>query len=69
MPGEEIKKVDFRISCGDQDYLRKGSILLHMALSEKKVKHQFRVKGGDHTWDFWRSDITEVLMFIGDHFW
>jgi S-formylglutathione hydrolase FrmB len=69
IPSEQIKKVDYRISCGDQDYLRKGSLLLHLALSEKKIHHQFRIKGGDHNWDFWRSDIMEALVFICNHFW
>lgn len=67
--GTELQKVHFRIGCGDQDYLLKGNLLLHMALSEKNVIHQLRIKGGAHTWDYWRSDISEALEFIGGYFW
>ncbi|ADQ79052.1 esterase [Paludibacter propionicigenes WB4] len=64
----ELQKVKIRISCGDQDYLLKGSLLLHFALNEKNVNHQLRVKEGAHTWSFWRSDITDVLEFITCNF-
>lgn len=64
----EIEKVHFRISCGDQDILLKGSILLHLALAEKNINHQLRIKEGAHTWNYWRSDITEALEFITDYF-
>lgn len=68
MPKTSIEKVHYRISCGDQDYLLKGSILLHTALREKGVKHELRIKDGDHKWDYWRSDITEALEFITGYF-
>ena len=64
----ELQKVKIRISSGDQDYLLKGSLLLHFALNEKNVNHQLRVKEGAHTWTFWRSDITDVLEFITGNF-
>jgi S-formylglutathione hydrolase FrmB len=65
---EDLQKVKFRISCGDQDYLLKGSLLLHLALADKKVQHQLRIKGGGHTWDFWCDDISEALEFIASNF-
>lgn len=64
----ELQKVKIRISSGDQDYLLKGSLLLHFALNEKNVNHQLRIKEGSHTWTFWRSDITDVLEFITGNF-
>jgi len=65
---EELRKVNFRISCGDQDYLLKGSLLLHLELADKKVTHQLRIKAGSHNWDFWREDTPEALEFIGSNF-
>lgn len=67
-PVEDLRKVNLRISCGDQDNLLKGSLLLHLALADKKVQHQLRIKGGGHTWDFWREDISEALEFISGNF-
>jgi enterochelin esterase-like enzyme len=68
-PQAELQKVKIRISSGDQDYLLKGSLLLHMSLKQKNINHQLRIKEGSHTWIFWRSDITDVLEFIADNFW
>jgi S-formylglutathione hydrolase FrmB len=65
---EELKKVRYWIDCGDDDFLTKGNCLLHIALSEKRVPHEFRVRDGSHTWTYWRTGITDALKFIGDSF-
>jgi S-formylglutathione hydrolase FrmB len=65
---EELKKVRYWIDCGDDDFLTKGNCLLHIALTEKKVPHEFRMREGGHTWDYWRSGIIPALEFIGKSF-
>lgn len=65
---EELSKVRYWIDCGDDDFLSKGNCLLHIALSEKKVPHEFRVRDGAHNWTYWRTGITDALKFIGDGF-
>ena len=65
---DDLKKVRYWIDCGDDDFLTKGNCLLHIALSEKKVPHEYRVRDGAHTWTYWRTGITDALKFIGDSF-
>ncbi|MBS1914875.1 MAG: esterase family protein [Bacteroidetes bacterium] len=65
---EELSKVRYWIDCGDDDFLTKGNCLLHIALTEKKVPHEFRVRDGSHSWTYWRTGITDALHFIGDSF-
>ena len=65
---DELKKVRYWIDCGDDDFLIKGNCLLHIALTEKKVPHEFRVRDGAHNWTYWRTGITDALQFIGDSF-
>jgi S-formylglutathione hydrolase FrmB len=65
---EDLKKVRFWIDCGDDDFLIKGNCLLHIALTEKKIPHEFRVRDGAHNWTYWRTGITDALQFIGDSF-
>jgi S-formylglutathione hydrolase FrmB len=65
---EELKKVRYWIDCGDDDFLTKGNCLLHVALTDKKVPHEFRMREGGHTWDYWRSGIIPALEFIGKSF-
>jgi S-formylglutathione hydrolase FrmB len=65
---DELKKVRYWIDCGDDDGLSKGNCLLHIALMDKGVPHEFRVRDGAHTWTYWRTGITDGLAFIGQSF-
>jgi enterochelin esterase-like enzyme len=68
VPVETLKKVRFFIDCGDDDFLIKGNAALHIALAERKVPHEFRVRDGGHSWVYWRTGIIEGLKFIGRSF-
>ncbi|HRH60901.1 MAG TPA: alpha/beta hydrolase-fold protein [Chitinophagaceae bacterium] len=65
---DELKKVRLWIDCGDDDFLIKGNCMLHIALKEKEVPHEFRVRDGVHNWTYWRTGITDALAFIGQSF-
>lgn len=64
----DLRKVRFWIDCGDDDFLIKGNCLLHIALLDKQIPHEFRVREGAHTWTYWRTGITDALQFMGDSF-
>ena len=65
---DELKKVRYWIDCGDDDFLTKGNSLLHIALVDKQVPHEYRVRDGAHNWTYWRTGIVDALAFIGDSF-
>ena len=65
---DDLAMVRYWIDCGDDDFLTRGNCLLHLALIQKKVPHEFRVRDGAHTWTYWRTGITDALKFIGDGF-
>jgi len=65
---DDLKKVRYWIDCGDDDFLTKGNCMLHIALKEKNVPHEFRVRDGSHNWTYWRTGITDALQFIGTSF-
>jgi enterochelin esterase-like enzyme len=65
---EDLRKVRYWIDCGDDDFLTKGNCLLHIALNDKRVPHEFRVRDGAHNWTYWRTGIIDALQFIGDSF-
>jgi enterochelin esterase-like enzyme len=65
---DDLKKVRYWIDCGDDDGLSKGNCLLHIALADKRVPHEFRVRDGAHTWTYWRTGIIDALAFIGQGF-
>ncbi len=65
---EDLGKVRFYIDCGDDDFLIKGNMALHTLMIDKKIPHEFRVRDGGHTWDYWRTALPEVLKFVGESF-
>lgn len=67
-PADTLKKVRYWIDCGDDDFLTKGNCMLHIALIDKKIPHEYRVRDGAHNWTYWRSGITDALQFIGNSF-
>lgn len=68
VPEESLKKVDYYIDCGDDDFLIKGNCTLHLILRDRRIPHEFRVRDGGHTWDYWRTGIVDGLAFIGEAF-
>ena len=65
---DELKKVKYYIDCGDGDFLIKGNMALHAALIDKKVPHEFRVRDGEHNWDYWRTALPDVFKFVTESF-
>ena len=68
MDQKTLNSVRWYIDCGDDDYLYKNNVLMHIKMREKGVKHEFRVRDGDHNWDYWRSALPSVLEFISRKF-
>lgn len=65
---KKIGEVRWWIDCGDDDYLYKESSDLHVLFRQRGVPHQYRVRDGGHTWEYWRSALPYVLGFITEAF-
>lgn len=65
---DSLSTVHWYIDCGDDDYLADGSALLCMILRERKIAHEYRIRNGAHTWEYWREGIIPALQFIGKNF-
>ncbi len=68
LPEEDLKKVRWYLDCGDDDFLYKGNAALHVALRDRKIPHEYRVRDGQHNWEYWRTGILHGLAFIGQSF-
>jgi len=68
LPEESLKKVNWYLDCGDDDFLYEGNALIHVALRNRSIPHEFRVRDGAHNWTYWRTGLPEGLKFIGHHF-
>lgn len=65
---EDIAKVRLYIDCGDDDFLFEGNFTLHIALKKKEIDHQYRVRDGTHSWEYWRTGLADGLAFISQSF-
>ena len=64
VPLEKVKQIRWYIDCGDDDYLSEGNCMLHIKMLNMKIPHEFRVREGAHTWEYWKSGIVPALQFI-----
>ena len=68
VPEEDIQSVHWYIYCGDDDFLFEGNSLVHIAMTKKKIPHEYRVRDGGHSWTYWREALPTVLRFVSDTF-
>jgi enterochelin esterase-like enzyme len=63
---ESLKSVNIYFDCGDDDFLTLGNTYLHIKLKKKGIPHEFRVRDGKHTWNYWIDSLPIGLVFISD---
>jgi enterochelin esterase-like enzyme len=68
MPDNQKTQVRWYIDCGDDDFVYEGTSLLHIAMRQKGIPHEYRVRDGVHGWKYWREALPEVLDFISQGF-
>ena len=65
----QFKDLKLFIDNGDDEQtLSKSNEELHMLLRDLNFNHEFRVRNGGHTFDYWRESLTNGLHFIDDAF-
>jgi enterochelin esterase-like enzyme len=68
MSDDQKKAVRWYIDCGDDDRLSEGNCLVHIAMMQKEIPHEFRIRDGAHTWTYWRASLPKVLEFVSMSF-
>ena len=67
-PESDLSKVRWYLDCGDDDALSVGNAQLHIALLDRKIPHEYRVRDGAHTWTYWRTGLPDALKFMAESF-
>ena len=49
------------VDCGTEDFLFSDNRQFVSLLLEKKIQHEYRQLPGSHSWQFWDSEVQEVL--------
>jgi len=69
LPENQKNAVRFYLDCGDDDQLLyTGNTLLHVLMRDQKIPHEFRMRDGGHTWEYWRTGLPDALQFISKSF-
>lgn len=61
---ELLKNVRIYFDCGDDDFLSIGNSLLHIELRMLQIPHEYRVRDGEHNFDFWKESLRNGLQFM-----
>lgn len=56
------------IDCGSDDFFADVNEDLHRALSQRGIEHDYTVRPGGHSWDYWRNSILYHINFFGEAF-
>ena len=68
MSEDQKKAVRYFFECGDDDFLYNGNAMLHIVMRDANIPHEYRVRDGGHTWDYWRSALPSALKFVSEGF-
>lgn len=63
-----LNSVKWFVDCGDDDFLLGRNIEFTQAMREKRIKHEFRVRDGGHTWEYWHSALYTCLPYVSRNF-
>jgi enterochelin esterase-like enzyme len=69
MSPAEIKKLNIYIDNGDKEQtLCRSNEELHILMRNLNIPHEFRVRDGGHSFQYWCSALPNALRFISDAF-
>lgn len=62
---EMFERVHYFLDCGDdEESLSETNDALHVLMRERTVEHEYRVRNGAHTWNYWNRAMEEALAYI-----
>lgn len=55
----------YLIDCGDdEESLSFTSNALHSLLMDNQINHEYRMRSGGHSWDYWHASLPEAFSFM-----
>ena len=54
----------FYLACGTSDFSLETNRALAAQLSQQKIRYEYHETPGDHTWDYWDSELTPLLQAV-----
>lgn len=57
-----------RVDCGNRDPLLEEARMLHRALDDRGIPHEYAERDGAHDWNYWEKNVFHTLRFVGTAF-
>ncbi len=64
----KYNSVRILFDCGDDDFVTQSQLELSNHLRAKDIKHELRIRDGQHNWTYWRETIEYALEFCAEEF-
>lgn len=61
-------QLNIYLDCGVDDFFAEVNDNMHAALLEAKIPHDYIVRPGGHTWEYWNNAILHHLLFFSEAF-
>jgi S-formylglutathione hydrolase FrmB len=62
------KSLAITFDCGYDDFMLRTNIALHDKLLERGIPHDFTIRPGGHTWEYWGNSIKFQMVFFDNFF-
>ncbi|MEM6378390.1 MAG: esterase family protein, partial [Bacteroidota bacterium] len=62
------QNISIYIDCGKDDFFFETNLQTHQKLDELEIPHDFIVRPGAHTWDYWEKVLPHHLLFFSEFF-
>jgi S-formylglutathione hydrolase FrmB len=60
--------LDIAFDCGTDDFFFEVNNALHKQMLEAKIGHDYTVRPGAHTWDYWTNSLNYQMLFFSRYF-
>jgi len=64
----ELKTVKWLFDCGDDDFLLRLSMDLHLMMRKAGIPSELRVHNGKHNWEYWHMALRDALPYASRNF-
>lgn len=64
LPVDQLNLTRWWIDMGDDDFLSQGGDAMHTVMTQRGIKHEYRVRDGGHDWIYWRTGLVDALEFV-----
>ncbi len=61
---DKLKNIRWYTDCGDNDFFYQGNIAFFLAMKEKGIPIDYRMRSGVHSWYYWVTGLAPILHFI-----